>query len=150
MKLCVGLFGTCGGSKWRDKFMECYKELGIPFFNPFKDDWSPEDAIVESEHLNSDKILLFPVLSGTYGTASLAEIGMGVANMLLDEKRQLVVYVVPEVDEGLKNNALAAKESNNARKIVLAHLNKLKNNVPNLHVVNSLDEMLEVSCNLFT
>lgn len=46
--LCVGLFGTCGRSKWRNPFMEKYKELGIKFFNPQVDDWKPELAASRS------------------------------------------------------------------------------------------------------
>lgn len=33
MKLCVGLFGTCGNSQWRVPFMEAFKEAGIEYFN---------------------------------------------------------------------------------------------------------------------
>ena len=37
--LCVGLFGTCDKSTWRDPFMAKYKELGINYFNPVVEDW---------------------------------------------------------------------------------------------------------------
>lgn len=38
-KLCVGLFGTCGGSEWRKPFIEAFDEKGIDYFNPQIDDW---------------------------------------------------------------------------------------------------------------
>lgn len=59
--LCVGLFGTCGGSKWRNNFMLKYNEMGINYFNPQVDDWKPELAEIEAEHLVNDDIVLFPV-----------------------------------------------------------------------------------------
>ena len=57
MNLCIGLFGTCGGSKWRDKFIAKYNERGIEFFNPQKDDWKPEDAEIEADHLANDGVI---------------------------------------------------------------------------------------------
>lgn len=31
---CIGLFGTCGSSKWRETFIEMFKRASIDFFQP--------------------------------------------------------------------------------------------------------------------
>jgi len=145
--LCVGLFGTCGGSKWRDSFIEKYNKERIPFFNPQVDDWKPEDAIVEAKHLAEDAVILFPITSETYGTGSLAETGFSILNAVrLDDRRDFVIYIdmtlVPELD-----NAVARKESLRARALVREHLKKLR--LSNLYLVDSLSEMIEVSVILY-
>lgn len=61
--LCIGLFGTCGTSKWRSTFIDHYNDEGINFFNPQVNDWKPEDAIKEAKHLAEDTVILFPVTS---------------------------------------------------------------------------------------
>lgn len=57
----IGLFGTCGGSKWRDQFMVKYDNLKINYFNPQVDDWNATFADIEADHLVNDEIILFPV-----------------------------------------------------------------------------------------
>lgn len=145
--LCVGLFGTCGGSKWRSPFMERYQKEGIPFFNPQVDDWKPEDAIKEAKHLASDAVILFPITSETYGTGSLAETGFSILNAIkLDDRRDFVILIAQKLDDAL-DNAVARKESLRARALVKEHLKKLR--LANLYVVDTLDEMLEISITLF-
>ena len=59
MKQCIGLFGTCGTSKWRDNFIESYDYAKIEYFNPMVENWKPEDAEIKAEHLTTDNIILF-------------------------------------------------------------------------------------------
>lgn len=145
--LCVGLFGTCGGSKWREPFIDCYTKEGIACFNPQVDDWKPEDAVVEAKHLASDAVVLFPITGETYGTGSLAETGFSILNAIrLDDRRDFVIYIEMELDPRL-DNAVARKESLRARALVKEHLKKLR--LSNLYLVDSLEEMLEVSLALY-
>lgn len=147
MKLCIGLFGTCGGSKWRDEFMRIYDNFKIPYFNPQVDDWKPEDAIEEAEHLAEDMIILFPVTSETYATGSLSEVGFSILNAIrLDDRRDFVIMIENKLDDTLTDE-VARKESLRARALVLQHLKKLR--LANLYVVDTLKEMLEVSLVLF-
>lgn len=142
----IGLFGTCGGSTWRDPFMERYDQLGIPYFNPQVDDWKPEDAAIEAEHLATDPIVLFPVTSETYGTGSLAETGFSALNAInLNHQRDFVMMVDPELDEAL-DDPVARKESLRARALVRAHLGKLS--LSGLYIVDSMDDMLSLSVEL--
>ena len=73
--MTIGLFGTCGNSKWRDSFIKDYEKEGIDYYNPQVDNWKPEDAKVEAEHLANDKIILFPVTRETSGLGSLVTVG---------------------------------------------------------------------------
>ena len=147
--LTVGLFGTCGGSAWRAPFIAEYSRRGIPFFNPQVEDWKPELAELEAWHLANDSLLLFPVTSETYGTGSLSETGFSVLSALRwDTQRFFVVFIDPCVSPVLEaQNPVAAKESVRARKLVKAHLEKVGH--PNVFVVSSLEDMLDVSLRLF-
>jgi|SRR3989339_675174 len=143
---CVGLFGTCGGSRWREAFMKKYEEAGIEFFNPQVADWKPEDAVKEAEHLANDAIILFPITGETYGTGSLAETGFSVLNAIrLDNRRDFVIMIEQQLDDSLTDQ-VARKESLRARALVFQHLKKLR--LSNLYVVSILEEMLAVSLTL--
>lgn len=145
--LVVGLFGTCGGSKWRDSFMARYKDLGIQYFNPQVDNWVPECAVEEARHLAEDKVILFPVTNETYATGSLSEVGFSILNAIkLDDRRSFVVMIQMDLSPEL-NDPIARKESLRARALVYEHLRKLR--LSNLYVVTSLEEMLEISISLY-
>lgn len=145
----VGLFGTCGGSRWRDAFMARYEALGIPYFNPQVDNWTPELADVEAWHLANDSLVLFPITNETFAAGSLAETGFSALTATrTNENRFVMLYIDPTVDEAsTAANPQAAKDSVRARKLVLAHLKQ--NPVANVFVVDSLEDMLEKSIKLF-
>lgn len=145
----IGLFGTCGNSKWRDMFMANYDALGIPYYNPNDPNWTPENAVVESQHLKSDDIILFPVTGETFGTASLGEIGFSILSAVrADTNRYVIVYIDPELATILVETEPArAKDSKNARQILLAHLRA--QNYSNVFVVYNLNDMLHASLKLY-
>lgn len=152
--LCIGLFGTCGNSTWRqDKFIPKYEELGMvndkDFFNPQIENWDPSCAEAEADHLANDAIILFPVLSETYALGSLAETGFSILQSLsFDDRRDFVILIENDVDEKLKEqNPATAKESIRARALVKEHLKKLR--FSNVYIVDTLDEMLELSIKLY-
>lgn len=148
---CIGLFGTCGNSRWRDRFMAAYNEAGITFYNPqVEGEWDPSMATIEANHLANDPIILFPVTGETYGTGSLAETGFSILQALkFNQHRYTVVMIDPVLDAKLTNQALR-QESLRARALVTAHLYKLAPNLPGLYVVESLDDMLALSLELHT
>lgn len=147
--LTIGLFGTCGGSTWREPFKAVYDEFGIAYFDPQVPDWKPELAEVEARHLANDQLLLFPVTDETYGFGSLSETGFSVLSALRwNANRFVVVYVAPDVNDVLKlKNPTAADDSRRSRKLVLAHLALAKH--PNVFVVDDLGQMLDVSLKLY-
>jgi len=145
---CIGLFGTCGNSKWRDNFIAEFDKLSINFFNPLVDDWKPEDAEIEAKHLAEDEIILFPITSETYGVGSLSEVGFGVLSAIkLDDRRDFVVMIDMNLSEELMKDANRAKESLRARALVKQHLKAQK--LPNVYLVENLEDMKEVAITLF-
>ncbi|KWU23388.1 hypothetical protein [Burkholderia cenocepacia] len=145
----IGLFGTCGGSAWREPFMAAYRELGIPFFNP-QGDPNGSSTALEAWHLENDKVLLFPVTDESYGEESLLKSGFTVLNTVQEENslRFVVVYIAPDVNDVLRvQDPPAAEESRRSRQRVKAHLESVRH--PNVFVVANLGEMLDVSLKLF-
>ena len=146
-EITIGLFGTCGNSNWRDKFIKEYDKLNINYYNPQVENWNPKLAVVEAEHLAKDQIILFPITYETYGTGSLSELGFSILNAIkLDNKRNFVVMIDDYLDDSLQNKELIS-ESLRSRKLVKQHLLKL--NLSNIYLVNTLDEMLQVSIILY-
>ena len=147
-KPTIGLFGTCGSSTWRKDFIEEYKSLGINYYNPQIEQWDETCAAIEAEHLVNDEIVLFPVTSETYGTGSLGETGFSIIQAINSNRSRFVVIMIDKVlDESLKDNGLAYKESTRARALVLAHLNKI--NYENVYIVSNMQELLQVSIKLY-
>ena len=145
---CIGLFGTCGSSKWRDEFIEVFDNASIQYFNPMVENWKPEDAEIEAEHLAKDNIILFPITSETYGVGSLSEVGFGVLSAIkLDDRRDFIVMIDMVLSDELMKDEDRAKESLRARALVKQHLKK--QNLPNVYLVDNLEDMGEVAITLF-
>lgn len=135
----IGLFGTCGKSKWRDSFIAKYTELGVNFYNPLVENWTPLCAVEEAEHLASNEVILFPVTAESEGFGSLAEIGFAALNVI-GKRRILIVFIDPSCDV---ENPTNRKLSINTRALVTAHLKKL--NVSNVVVADDLSHVLSRS-----
>lgn len=151
-EITIGLFGTCGSSKWRDKFISIYESRGINYFNPVKEDWKPEDAQIEAEHLANDDIICFPVTHETYAFGSLGEIGFSILQAIkLDQRRDIIVMINPNVEIERTELVLGellmvdaqTMDSIKMRALVMAHLRKI--NYPNVYIVNTLKNMLDLS-----
>jgi hypothetical protein len=152
MSITIGLFGTCGSSKWRDKFISLYESRGIDYFNPVKKDWKPEDATIEAEHLANDEIICFPVTDETFAFGSLGEVGFSILQAIkMDQSRDIIVMIDPDVKLNESwmsmNESMTAemqrKDSIKMRALVMAHLKKIK--YPNVYIVKDLKSMLDLS-----
>ena len=147
----VGLFGTCGPTTFRQEiFIPEYEQLGIPYFNPQVEveGWNPSLAEAEFDHLIYDTVQCWPVLGATYGTGSLSEEPFSIASSLRHDS-PLPKFLIPMIEMTLADtltDEVARKESMRARHIALKHLTEGK--YPNVFVVSSLEEMLEVSITL--
>jgi len=149
VKLCIGLFGTCGKSSWRQRCIERYEQRDITFFNPQVEDWDPSLAEVEAAHLAEDSIILFPVTGETYGLGSIAETGFSIAQALkLDDRRSFVIMVDQQLDAVLMEDKTLAQESLRGRALIKQHLLYLA--LPNVYVVKDLEELLAVSLELWS
>jgi len=149
--LCIGLFGTCGGTTFRQQmFIPRYDRLGMSYYNPQNDFWKPEDAITEAEHLANDRIILFPITNETYGLGSLGEVGFSILNAIkLDDRRHFIVMIDNGVNTTLpfEWETKLVTESIRMRALVKQHIKKL--NYSNIYCVSTLDEMLELSIILY-
>ena len=145
MSLCIGLFGTCGNTTFRqDLFVPTYEQNDMAYYNPQVEDWTPDCAKEEANHLANDQIIAFPVTSETYGIGSLAEVGFSILNAIkLDDRRDFIVMIDEKLDDELMEDKDRAKESLRARQLVLAHLKKL--NYSNIFLVDCFEDMLELS-----
>lgn len=145
--ITIGLFGTCGNSRWRGPFMARHRELGINYFNPQVENWEPSCAEEEARHLADDQIILFPITDETYGLGSLSEVGFSILQAIrLDDRREFIIMIDRNLLDVLSDQNLR-KESFRARALVAQHLKKLR--LPNLYLVDALSEMLEVSIQLY-
>ncbi|MBC7764146.1 hypothetical protein H7Y29_00350 [Microbacteriaceae bacterium] len=141
------MFGTCGGSTWREPFIKRYEELGLEYFNPQVDVWDPSFADIEADHLADDAIVLFPITGETYSTGSLAETGFSALQAIkLNKHRDFVLLIERDLDPSL-DDPIARKESIRARALVSKHLEKL--DLANVYIVESLTDMLELSVALY-
>lgn len=146
----VGLFGTCGDSTFRkDLFIPTYEERGIDYYNPQVDDWKPEYALEETDHLTHDVIQCWPVLSSTYGSSSLTEQGYSIAASMR-AATPLQKSIIAMIEMGLSDtltDEVARKESLRARIHGSTHMGESES--PSLYIVSSLEEMLEASIGLY-
>lgn len=144
----IGLFGTCGGSKWRVPFKYQYDQRGIAYFDPQVENWDPSMAAIEADHLAEDEVVLFPITGETYGLGSLCETGFSILQAIrLDDRRDFVILIAEKLDDALFVDSRVAKESLRSRALVRKHLEKLR--LSNVFLVDTLPEMLEVSLQLY-
>jgi len=151
---CIGLFGTCGNSTWRNKFIEHYNKYNVEFFNPQLPDGTWETAPMyykqqEAWHLNKDKIILFPVTGETYGIRSLGEFGFSIAEALkFDDRRECIFFIDQELDPCLKDNKEMYNLSVSHRALTLEHL-RIVAEYDNIHIVNNIYQMRRLSMMLW-
>lgn len=152
MQPCIGLFGTVSGSRWRDAFVTRYQAENITFFNPKKKGWSMDDAAIETRHMMvDDKVVLFAITNETVGFNPLAEIGFAALAIATSvTPRYLVVYTDPTVDAEKIGHEPSTKGSVKCRGLVKSHLTEAQRQFPKrIYIVDSLDEMLELSILLY-
>lgn len=145
--LCIGLFGTCDKNRWRDPFMAKYDELGIEYFNPMVDNWHAGMVPLEAQHLAEDEIVLFPILGWSYAEGSLSEMGFGPLKAMRQNMNRSFVFFVENTLHERLTDPERCKASLRSRELVLGHL--AQTTAPNIYVVRSLGEMLEVSLQLY-
>lgn len=145
---CIGLFGTCGNSKWRDDFMKRYDDLGLEYFNPQVDDWHPGLVEDENRHLAEDEIILFPVTDETTAQGSLAEIGFSIRQALRMNRNRYFIFMIHDECKDPSATEGQVDDSNRSRKLVKSKLMDEAEVCHNVLMVETLEEMLELSIKL--
>jgi hypothetical protein len=149
---CVGLFGACGPTTHRqDLFIPAYEQVGIRYYNPQVPEgtWAPDMMPDEADHLKHDVVQTWPVTPDTYALGTLAEQGYSFAESLRSESpfpKFIIPMITLDLADHLDNPELRA-ETTRARLLALGRLQASTS--PNVFVVDSLEEMLEVSIVLY-
>ncbi len=148
--ICIGLFGTCNNSKWREEFIAQYEHDGIDYFNPDAGDhWHPGMIDDENRHLMEDNIILFPVLAESLGFGSLGEIGFSILNIkrnIENGSNQYLIVMIDDICTAELTTDAERDHSNRTRKLVKSKLESITH--PNVLIVQNLDAMLIASLNL--
>jgi hypothetical protein len=150
-EITIGLFGTCDKIRWRDPFMSKYDKLGIAYFNPMVDDWHPGLVDLENYYLRNAEIILFPVLKESLGTGSLAEIGFSINYVLRQITQGSSQFLVVIIDDDCIDERKTEEERKRSVKDRALIKSKVKKMIsyPNIVLVESLDEMFEMSLELY-
>ena len=71
----IFLGGTCAETTWRNELIPELEKVGIEYFNPVVDDWTPEcQAIEEYEKNDRCNVHLYVITPEMQGVYSVAEI----------------------------------------------------------------------------
>ena len=147
----IGLFGTCGKSKWRNSFINEYNNYSISYYNPQVEDgkWTPDFSEIENFHFLNDDIVIFSITSETPSLGSLAETGFSALSVLFNssnKNRFFIVYI--DNDCQFENNDLR-EESIRSRILVKSKLKELSASFDRLILTESLNESLKISIDLY-
>jgi len=147
----IGLFGTCGSSRWRDPFIAAYEARGIPYFNPqvAEGAWHPGMVEDENRHLREDEMILFPVTHETPGTGSLGEIGFSALQAIRSNRFRTMVFLIDDECRDPKATPEVVMESNRARRLVKSKIAEEARHWHNIHLVGTMEEMLALTLRLW-
>lgn len=97
LKQVVGLFGTCGASRWReDVVIPILEAEGVEYFNPVVPHWNEEAQKNEAEHGATDRVIMLVITGETTGIASMAESGWLATQGVL--RGQTLVMVLQDME----------------------------------------------------
>jgi hypothetical protein len=141
MKHCIGLFGTCGDSRWREDIaIPILEQRQKPYFNPVVPNWTEEAMKNEVDHAANDKVVMLIITGETNGIASMAESGWIALQVHMSE-RDLVV-VIEDCPDTIPDHV----RINKTRKLLRNYIQK--EDSPCIHLKNSVAEAAEFAANL--
>jgi hypothetical protein len=146
----IGLFGTCGPSKWRKPFLEAYAKAGLPYYNPQLEPgtWNPEMAKLENDHLYNDNIIIYVVTDETTAEGSLPEIGFALNGIAESAGTR---YAIIFIDRECNDASASEKEKKNSRRTRELILSKLEQHYQaNVFIAKSIEETLGLSLSVMT
>jgi len=97
-KICVGLFGSCAGSLWREPYKRALEVNGIESFDPqvmpktHGREWCEADIEREVRHLAEDPILMFKVNGQSASLLSFCEIITAI-----NRKNQFIICIIEDL-----------------------------------------------------
>lgn len=128
--MTIGLFGSCATYKskpenWREVFLDM---KNVEIYNPQKEDWHPDDAKIEKEHLYNDDVIVFAITEESFSFASILEVYFSILRCIeADKKLYILIEPTPKaVIEDVEVDI--SKLYRNAVTIVTEHFNIRKDN----------------------
>jgi hypothetical protein len=108
----IGLFGTCGDSKWREEIaIPILQSMGVEYFNPVVANWTAECAENEVRHATTDRVLMLVITGETTGIASMAESGWQA--LMASNNGQALVFVLQDMPPSDEEKALRINKTRN-------------------------------------
>ena len=133
LKNVVGLFGTCGASKWRENIVvPALTTAGVDSFNPVVEHWDEEAQRREVDHAATDKVVMIVITGETTGIASMAELGWIALNA--ETAGQKLVIVLEDMPNDVKDETGASLRINKARSLVRKYIKATQDRNPNSFV----------------
>jgi hypothetical protein len=136
----VFLMGTIGGA-YEDPNRDCWREdvvqpvldeLGVTYFNPVVSNWTEENAEIEARVIAQAETIVLVITAKHPSIGSLAESGWAVLSAI-ERGQSIIIYIAPDSSN---------EESWRARQIVLSQAYPLAENLDNVLIVDSLDELV--------
>jgi len=140
--LKVFLGGTCNESTWRD---ELIPKLGIDYFNPVVDDWTPECQAEEerqkSEECNVHLYVITPKQTGVFSIAEMIESSCN-KNVIT------VIYIQDEDTAGFTFDEFRKRSWNAVVKMAQKHGAFIMNNLNDVATfLNTLQDSYSITLN---
>lgn len=149
----VVLFGSVGGNWREDHVIPLLDELGVSYFNPVVDNWTPDMAQREAEAMKSCETVLIVINGETPSFSGVAESGWAAFGafqrkqtfifcVLSDEyKKPIPFYLrpIPFVRELVRHYEHSA---NSLRHLMVEHAKNF--NIESMFIVDKIDDLLTV------
>lgn len=147
----VGLFGTCGRSRWREPFIATFERAGIPFYNPqiAPEAWTPDCIPEEHRHLVEDEIIVWPVTDETPGSGSLAEVGYSILEAVRSNRLRHVIVMIDDECRDPDATPAMLDDSKRARKLAKTRVAEEARTRHNVHLVEDLEDALALVLKLW-
>lgn len=151
MENVVGLFGTCGKSKWREEMaIPILEEEGVSYFNPVVEDWNEEARENEAHHMMHDYVIMLVITGETSGITSMAESGWMAFQSHLRHGQTLILVLEDMVED--PGSFVDATSINKTRDLIRKYAKKItskKLDRPSIKICETVEEATRLAVNLF-
>lgn len=141
----VGLFGTCGNSKWREEVViPTLDKAGVAYFNPVVSDWNEEAQKNEVKNAAEDRVIIMAITGETTAIASMAELGWQVY-LAHGVGQKVVVFIEDMPNDVLASDTGTSLRINKVRALIRKYAEKA---VGDVFLVSSLQEAADKAVEL--
>lgn len=122
MKVFLG--GTCNESKWRESIMPLLDKVGIDYFNPVVEDWTPEcqdEEIKQREICDFCLYTITPRMTGVYSIGEVVDDS--------NKRPEKTILCIIEKDGEIESDKFQLKSLHSISKMVTINGGKSFNNI---------------------